>query len=91
MNANIVVFLKNVKQGKTKNWLTFEICVGRFDVNKKYIVDFCGTDIDSCVPLRAEQKVRLKELFVEDFGYAPYNIEEAKEIVGNGKQYVINE
>lgn len=89
MEANIVAFLKNVKKGKTKNWLTFEINIGRFDVNKQYTVNFCGTDMDSCIPLTDEQEVRLKELLVEDFGYAPYDIEGAKKILGNGKQYVI--
>lgn len=90
MSARIVVFVINAKKGKTENWIVFEANVSRFDVNRKYIIDFCGTEVDSDIPLTDGQNEILKELLVKDFGYAPYNIEKAKKIIGMGKQYFIN-
>lgn len=91
MDTKIVAFIKGVRKGRTKNWLVFEAYIGRFDVSKQYTIEFCGTDIISYSPLTYEQKMCLKELFVQDFGYAPYSIKEVEGIIGDGKQYVINE
>ena len=91
MNVNIGIFIQNVKKGKTNNWLIFEAVVGFFffDVNRVYTIDFCGTDIDSSIPSTDEQNESLKEQLIQDFGYAPYDINKANSIVKNGKKYVI--
>lgn len=89
MDVNIIVFIKNVKKRKTINWLAFEANVGFFDVNRIYTINFCGTDVDSSIPLTGKQNETLKELLIKDFGYAPYNINKAKKIIGDGKEYVI--
>lgn len=89
MNVNIIVFIKNVEKGKTINWLTFEANVGFFDVNRTYTIDFCGTDANSSIPLTDEQNETLKDLLIKDFGYAPYDMDKAKKIIGNGKSYII--
>lgn len=88
MSTTIVIFTKSVKEGRTPNWLTFDVLVGFFDANRVYRVDFCGTDVVSDIPLTDDHNEILKKLLVKDFGYAPYDIEKAKKIVRNGKQYI---
>ena len=89
MNVNIVVSIKDVQKGTTKNWIIFESLVGFFDTNKVYKINFCGTDVDSSIPLTDEQNESLKELLIRDFGYAPYDINKAKKTIENGKKYVL--
>lgn len=88
MSVIISVFIKNVKKGKTVNWLTFEADVSFFNANKTYKIYFCGTELYSSIPLTTNQKETLEELLIKDFGYAPYSIDKAKKIIGNGKQYI---
>lgn len=89
MNVNIVIFIKNVKKGTTKNWIILEAFAERFDKNKVYEINFCGTDVNSSIPLIEDQNKILRDLLVKDFGYAPYDIDKAKKIIGNGKKYII--
>ena len=90
MNVNIVVFIRDVKKGKSNNWLVFEAYVGFFDVNRVYKIDFSGIDLDSSIPLTDEENESLKELLIKDFGYAPYDTDKAKKIIGDGKSYTIS-
>ena len=39
--------------------------------------------------LTDEENNTLKKLLTKDFGYAPYNKNEAKKIIGEGKEYII--
>ena len=89
MDVDIVIFIKDVKKGRTKNWLIFEVLVGFFDANRVYKIDFCGTDINSSIPFTDEQNESLKELLIKDFGYAPYDIDKAKKVIRNGRTYLI--
>lgn len=89
MNFNIVVFIKDAKKGTSKNWIILKAFAERFDKNKVYEINFCGTEANSSIPLTDKQNETLKELLIQDFGYAPYDIDKAKKIIGNGKQYTI--
>lgn len=73
--------LKSVKQGRTKNWLIFTCYVPMYDINKEYKVEFCGTELHVNFGITNSENEQLLELFVSDFGYAPYDIVKAQKIL----------
>ena len=89
MRSNIVIDVKNVKPGKSPNWIILESYIGYFDVNRLYNIEFCGTEVTSSIPLMAAETEQLLTMLIKDFGYGPYNISKVKATVGDGKYYVI--
>lgn len=89
MIVNSTIWIRSASKGKSDNWLVFSVYVSHLDVNKKYRIEFCGTELISSLPLTDEQVDRLKGKMVQDFGYAPYNIDKAKRIIGEGRSYSI--
>ena len=89
MQVQTVVNLISVKPGKNKNWLIFEAYVGAMDRNKKYTLEFCGTELKHSLSLLDQEIEQLKVMMCSDFGYAPFDLEEAKKILKNSKSYVL--
>lgn len=89
MNSYFMISIQDVELGKNGCWLKFHAYVGRYDVNKKYEIDYCGTGISSDIPLTDEQKEMFRSQLNKDFGYAPFDIVKAKRILGDGRQYRI--
>lgn len=89
MTVNRTIWIKSAFKGKSDNWLVFSVYVSHLDVNKKYRIEFCGTELVSSLPLTDEQVDGLKRKMVQDFGYAPYNINKVREIIGEGRSYLI--
>ncbi len=89
MKFQIVIHLMSVKPGKNKNWVTFEAYVGALDRNRKYTIDFCGTEMHHGLSLTDDEIEELKQRIGKDFGYPPFNIENMKKILGKGKSYTL--
>lgn len=85
----MVVTLVDVSEGKTKNWLIFHAYVGELDRNKKFKLEFCGTDLDHNLSITDEMSEQLRQCIRDDFGSAPYNIKEAKKILKTHYSYRI--
>ena len=89
LGVNISFFIFSVEEGKNKNWLRFTAFIDYLDKNTKYSFDYCGTEIHHSVAVTDKVIERLKEQLNNDFGYPPYNIRKCKNLLGNGKQYLI--
>lgn len=85
----MVVNLVSVSKGKSENWLIFQAYVGELDRNRKYKLEFCGTELHDALSITDKMREKLREKIREDFGSAPYNIEEAKEKIKELKGYKI--
>lgn len=89
INVHIPFDILSVEEGKNKSWLRFTALIDNLDKNTKYNFEFCGTEIDHSIPVTDAVIDRLKEQLQNDFGFVPYDIEECKRILGNGKKYLI--
>lgn len=85
----MVVSLISVSKGKNSNWLIFQAYVGELDRNRKFNLEFCGTELHDTLGMTEKMHEKLREKIREDFGSAPYNIEEAKKELGEIKAYRI--
>lgn len=88
MKIQIRISISSVKYGQDKNHLHFE-CTSFFDSSKNYYITFCGTDLNTNIPLVDEDKETLVQMLKNDYGYAPYDIVKAKETLKNKFQYFI--
>ena len=86
MKTQKLIFIRQVQHGKNKFWLKF-YAFSSFDSNKTYIIDYCGTDVESTIPLTEEDASKLLEYLRQDFGYSPFDFEKAIAVIGNGKTY----
>lgn len=89
MQVQIAIYLIDVKQGKNRNWLTFNAYVDALDKNKKYTLNFCGTELEHSLSLPDQEVEELVNMMCADFGYAPYDLEKAKQVLQKGKSYVL--
>lgn len=85
------VHIVNVEEGETENHLIFEAYVPRLSSSGRYEFNFEGADIYSSCSMTDKHLKRLKKKLQDDFGYAPFDIKKAKEILGAGKSYEIAE
>lgn len=90
MRTKFIIWIKQVNKGENEYWLHFDAYVDRFDKNKLYGIEYCGTEASSSIPLTSEQSMKFVEMLSEDFGYAPFNVEKARLIIGSGKEYIID-
>ncbi len=86
---NVVVYLANVELGKNNNWLRFQAQIPRLGRSSNYSFEFCGTELQHCLSLTVEDIECLKEMLCSDYGYPPYDIKRAKEVLGQRKEYTI--
>ena len=84
----MVIDLTDVHIGKTNNWLIFEAYVGILDRNKKYKLEFCGTELNDYLSIPDELHEQLREKMAHDFQFGPYNLENVKEILKTHHSYV---
>lgn len=84
--------LEDVKLGKNSNHLIFSGYVSALSNFYKYSFDYTGVDLTTTAGLLDDQRERLREELLKDFGYAPFNITDAKNMLGEyGKQYRIEQ
>ena len=88
MKSNIIIEISSVEYGQNKNHLHFK-CTSSFDSFKTYYITFCGTDLNTNIPLVDEDKETLVQMLKNDYGYAPFKISQAKETLKNNFQYFI--
>ena len=88
MKTQIIITLSLVEYGQNKNYLHFN-CTSSFDSFKNYYITFCGTDLNTDMPLVDEDKEALVQMLKKDYGYAPFKISQAKETLKNKFQYSI--
>lgn len=86
---DMAINLNSVELGKNNNHLIFKGYVPRLSTFYKYEFDFIGTEVMSTSGMTVEQLERLEEKLVNDYGYAPFDITNAKKVLGTGKQYMI--
>ena len=90
MKTQIMVTLSSVERGQNKYYIRFS-CTCSLDHYKNYYLEFCGTELYTNIPL-AEGKVDyLKQMLLDDYGYAPYDIDKVKQILKSKFQYCILE
>lgn len=75
----MVITLTDVSMGKNNYWLIFQAYIGELDMNKKYKLEFCGSELNDGIGINEEIHEQLRLSMVKDFGFAPYKLEEAKE------------
>lgn len=85
------VHITEVKQGTTPNRLVFDCLIGKFDGSRIFYIEFMGTDLNPTAPLLDNSKEDLRLKLCDDFGYAPYDLQKAKEVLGDGKCYKITD
>ena len=78
MGDYLTLNIKSVDLGRTENWLSIDTYAARYDVNRLYHIDFCGTELHHDMPLTDDLREQLMEALVEKFGHAPYDIAEAE-------------
>ena len=88
MKSNIIIEISSVEYEQNKNHLHFK-CMSSLNSFKTYYITFCGTDLNTNIPLVDEDKETLVQMLKNDYGYAPYDIVKAKETLKNKFQYFI--
>lgn len=84
----MVIYIVNVRKGKTPYHLEFDVYNGELNRNRKYYIEYTGTELIHNMCLTDEIEEALKESLNEDFGFAPFDIDKAKRIIGKSKTYV---
>ena len=88
MNKKTVIQIISVKLGKNPNWLKFQAFIPHLDVNRKYILDFCGTELSTSASISEETVEDLRKCLCKKFVNMPFDIKECKSILGkNGLTY----
>ncbi len=83
----MLIRIMDVEEGKTKNWLEFSCFNSALDVNRLFHISFCGTDINHNMSLTDKYNKKLLNMLNNDYGYAPYDIQKANEILTNHSEY----
>lgn len=89
MEQQIIVSLIDVEYGRNENWLSFKAYVGWLNKNRKYTLDYCGTELKHSLPLLDCEMDELRASMYKDFGSAPFDLHKAKHILGEGKDYIL--
>ena len=76
-----------VEKGGNNNWLKFKCSCPKMSVSNYYYISFCGTEIIHSLSLNEEQHKNLLNILSLDFGFAPYDISDAKKILEKAKSY----
>ena len=77
--VNFSVQLIDVKIGKNNYWLDFTAYADSMDKNRKYKIEFCGTEVITTISLSNDKKEVLQKSLQNDYGYGPYKLPEIKE------------
>jgi hypothetical protein len=85
----MTVQLIDVKIGKSNYWLEFLAFADSMDKNKKYKIEFCGTEMYTSLSLNDTREEKLKQDLLNVFGYGPYKIAETKETLKINKCFYL--
>ncbi len=85
-----IIRMESVEYGSTKNHLHFKGYIPRKDSNLLYDFDFTGVEVIVNTYLPEKATEQLKENLINNFGYAPYDIEKVKQIFENSRDYVVD-
>ena len=88
MIKTYVVNLYSVRIDRTQYWLKFTITVGGLNDNRKFDVDFCGTELNGG-SLYGDMREIVKNELANDYGYPPYDIKICKRIFKQKDNYSI--
>ena len=88
MKTQIMVALSSVEYGQNKCHICFS-CTCSLDHYKNYYLDFCGTELYTNIPLSEGKLDHLKQMLLDDYGYAPFDIVKVKQILNSKFQYCI--
>lgn len=83
----MVISMIDVSEGRTKYWLVFRAYVGEMSRHNKYTIEFCGTEVRDGLSFNDERHEKFRRMLIEDYGFGPYNIEDAKEILKTHSSY----
>lgn len=86
-----LVRFTGVEKGRTKNHLIFKGFIPSNNNFYEYEFDFIGTEIITTGYLSDDEKEQLVKKMQKDFGYAPYDLREAKKVLGKFKDYELDE
>lgn len=84
----MVITLKSVEMGKNDYWIRFECYNGILDINRLFHIEYSGTDVIHDMSLSEIENEKLKLSLNNDFGYAPFNIKEMREVLKKHRGYV---
>ena len=88
MNTKTVIQIKSVKLGKNQYWLKFQAYIPHLDKNRKYILNFCRTELSTSASISEETVEDLRKCLCKKFDNIPFDIEECESILGkNGLTY----
>ena len=88
MKTQIVITLSSVAYGQNKYHLCFD-CSSSLDYHKKYYISFCGTDLETNIPLVKSDEDTLKQMLQKDYGFAPFDMAKTKQILALKFRYCI--
>jgi hypothetical protein len=88
-NVNFIVQLIDAKVIKNNYWIEFLAFADSMDKNRKYKIEFCGTEISTTLSLTDVREEKLKQELLKVFGYGPYKIAEIKEKIKNNNCFCL--
>ena len=88
MTKLYVVNLWSVKKGNTPNWLEFTITIGGLNDNRKFKIDFCGTELNG-LSLSSKVVDMFRKKFISDYHYPPYDIDQCKQTLKENNNFTI--
>ena len=74
----MIVKFVSVKYGNNNYWLNFEVYAPQLDINKKYYIKFCGTELIHTLALTDMAYEQLKDNMHNTFGMPPYDINKVR-------------
>lgn len=88
MNMKPVIQIISVRLGRNSNWLQFQAFIPHLDLNKKYTLDFCRTELLTSASISDETIEDLRKCLCKKFVHMPFDIKKCKDILGkNGLTY----
>lgn len=85
----MIISMIDVSEGRTKNWLIFKAYIGAMSRHNKYTLEFCGTELRGSLSVNEERQENFRQMLIEDYGFGPYDIEDAKEKLKTHHSYNI--
>ena len=85
----MIIYLNDVRYGENKYWLKIKCFNRDIDINKEFIISFCGTEVKHNMSIAPEDEKILTDKLKLIFGYAPFDLKEAKEKLGKNRNITI--
>lgn len=77
----MTIYFRSVEIGKNKNWLVISVTCGMADMNRTYTIEYCGTEIQSSLPLTDPLTTSLKQKLNQVFDMPPFTQEDAEKAI----------